>query len=324
MDLLITEDLQSPALDELGRKYELTREPLLWKDPARLRAVASQARALVIRNQTQVNAELLAGAPRLVAIGRVGVGLDNIDVGAATRLGVVVVAPLNANAVSVAELTMALALALARKLTQADRSTKAGAWDRKACTGSELDGKVLGLCGFGRIGRLVGARARAFGMRLAVFDPYVKSDAPALRESQAQYCAQLGELLAVADFISIHLPLTPETRELFNTRAFAAMKPGAFFINTSRGGVVEEGALLEALKRGQLGGAALDVRAVEPPAGGSGYEELPNVILTPHIGAFTQEAQQRTFEAVASDLDLLLSGRPALNYVNLDQPRVRS
>src|SRR5208337_3674540 len=212
MDILITEDLQSAALDQLGHKYKILREPSLWKDAARLKTAAAQARALIVRNQTQVSAEVLANAPNLIAIGRVGVGLDNIDVASATKLGAVVVAPLNANAVSVAELTMGLVLALARKLASADRSTKAGGWDRKACTGIELDGKWLGLCGFGRIGRLVGARARAFGMRLAVFYPYVKPDAAVLLESQAQYCGRLEELLAAADFVSVHMPLTPETR----------------------------------------------------------------------------------------------------------------
>jgi D-3-phosphoglycerate dehydrogenase len=321
MDILVTEDLQSPAIDRLAQKYKVRREPSLWKDAAGLKAAIGPARAILVRNQTQVTAEVLAAAPNLRAIGRVGVGLDNIDVAAATKLGVVVVAPLNANAVSVAELAMGLVLALARKIPQADHSTKAGGWDRKGCTGIELEGKLLGLCGFGRIGRLVGARARAFGMRLAVFDPYVKADAPALRECETLYCAKIEELLAVADFVSVHLPLTPETRHLFNARGFSTMKRGSFFINTSRGGVMDEKALLDAVSSGQLAGAGLDVREAEPPPPASGLENLPNVILTPHVGAFTVEAQRRTFEAVASDVDLLLSGQAALNYVNMDRPK---
>lgn len=323
MDILITEDLQSPAIDRLEEKYKIVREPSLWKDEARLKSAAGQARAVLVRNQTRMNAEVLAGAPNLLGIGRVGVGLDNIDVAAATKLGVVVVSPLNANAVSVAELTMSLVLALARRIPQADRSTKAGGWDRKGCTGMELEGKLLGLCGFGRIGRLVAGRARAFGMRLAVFDPYVKADAPALRESEARYCARLEDLLAAADFVSVHLPLTPETNHLFSDAAFKAMKRGAFFINTSRGGVMDERALSGALSGEHLGGAALDVRETEPPVAGGGFESLPNVILTPHVGAFTVEAQRRTFDAVASDVDLLLSGQAAVNYVNIDRPHRR-
>ncbi len=321
MDILITEDLQAPAIDRLETKYKIIRDGALWKDAARLKTAISEARAVMIRNQTQLSAEMLDAAPKLVGIGRVGVGLDNIDVAAATTLGVVVVAPLNANAVSVAELALGLMLALARKIPLADRSTKAGGWDRRGCTGIELDGKTLAICGLGRIGRLVALRARAFGMKLVVFDPFVKAGSPALTESGATLCEKLPEALAVADFVSVHSPLTPETRHLFNAQAFAAMKRGACFINTSRGGVMDETALLAALQSGHLRGAALDVREVEPPASRSAFETLDNVILTPHVGAFTVESQTRTFEAVAMDLDRLLSGQPALNFVNLERSK---
>ena len=169
-----------------------------------------------------------------------GVGLDNIDLTTASKLGVVVVAPLNANAVSVAELALGFMLALARKIPQSDRSTKAGGWDRRGCTGVELDGKTVAICGLGRIGRLVAVRARAFGMKIVVFDPFVKADSPALAETGATLCSKLTDALAVADFVSVHSPLTSETRHLFNTQAFAAMKRGACFLNTSRGGVMDE------------------------------------------------------------------------------------
>jgi D-3-phosphoglycerate dehydrogenase len=207
---------------------------------------------------------------------------------------------------------MAFALALARKIPQADRSTKAGGWDRKGCTGVELDGKTFAICGFGRIGRKVAACARAFGMKTVVYDPFVKSEPSAV--------ATLEEALAQADFVTTHSPLTPETRRMFNARAFGLMKRGAFFINTSRGGVVDEAALLEALRRGHLGGAALDVREQEPPAEKIGLEQLDNVILAPHVGAFTVESQTRTFEAVAGDVDRILSGQPATNFVNMARP----
>jgi D-3-phosphoglycerate dehydrogenase len=200
-----------------------------------------------------------------LGIGRLGVGLDNIDVAAASSLGVVVVAPFNANATSVAELTLGLILALARKIPQADRSTKEGAWDRKGCTGIELAGKTLAICGLGRIGGLVANRARAFGMKLVAFDPFVKPDSPVLRESGALLRGSLEEALSGADFVSVHLPLTSETQHVFSRKMFAATKPGAYFVNTSRGGVVDETALLEALQTGQLGGAGLDVRETEPP-----------------------------------------------------------
>jgi D-3-phosphoglycerate dehydrogenase len=320
MDILISEDLRHPAFDRLAGKFSTVLDGGLWRDRARLQSQIGEARALVVRNQTQVTAELLAAVPKLIGIGRVGVGLDNINLEAASKLGIVVVAPLNANAVSVAELALGLMLALARKIPAADQSTKAGGWDRQGCTGIELEGKTLGICGFGRIGRLVADRARAFGMRLMAFDPLLKADSAALSAAGVTFCERLEDLLAEADFITLHLPLSSTTRHLFDARMFAAMKPGGYFINTSRGGVADESALLASLQRGGLAGAGLDVREVEPPAARSAFETLPNVILTPHVGAFTVEAQNRTFEAVADDLERLLSGHPAVNFVNMASP----
>lgn len=308
-------------MDRLSQKYDLVRDGSLWKDPARLRAGVADARVLLVRNQTQVTAEILRSAPRLLGIGRVGVGLDNIDLATATSLGVVVIAPLDANATSVAELALGLVLALARKIPQADQSTKAGHWDRKGSTGIELSGKTLAICGLGRIGGMVARLARAFGMRIVAFDSFVKPDAAVVRETGTQLCATLEEAVASADFVSVHLPLTPETRAVFNARIFSVMKPGAYFINTSRGALVDETALLAALQTGRLAGAALDVREVEPPATRGALESMTNVILMPHIGSFTKEAQERTFEAVAADVERLLSGQPVVNFVNFDRPR---
>jgi D-3-phosphoglycerate dehydrogenase len=320
MDLLISEELVSPAIQRLQQKYSTISQADLWKNPAQLKHKIAEARAIMVRNQTKVTAELLGSAPNLIAVARVGVGLDNIDVQAATNHGVVVLAPLNANAVSVAELTLGLMLALARKIAFADRSTKAGGWDRKGCTGIELDGKTLAICGLGRIGRLVGARAKAFGMKLTVFDPFVKENSPALLELGAHLCQTLEQALSAADFVTVHSPLTTETRHMFNDRSFAAMKKGSFFINTSRGGVMDETALLKSLRSDHLAGAALDVREIEPPTSRTEFEKMANVILTPHVGAFTTEAQTRTFEAVCDDLDRLFRGEPAVNYVNLAKP----
>lgn len=320
MDILISEELDSPAIRQLEARYKVVRQGALWKNPAELKKAIADARAVMVRNQTQLTAEVIAAAPKLLAIGRVGVGLDNIDMAAALKAGVVVIAPLDANATSVAELTMAFALALARRIPLADRSTKAGGWDRKGCTGVELDGKTFAICGFGRIGRKVAMMARAFGMKTVAFDPFVKADSPLLKETGSSWVGTLEEALAAADFITTHSPLTPETKNMFNARAFALMKRGAFFINTSRGGVVDEAALQEALRGGHLGGAALDVRVKEPSDGKSGLEQLENVILAPHIGAFTVESQTRTFEAVAGDVDRILSGQPAQNGVNLARP----
>jgi D-3-phosphoglycerate dehydrogenase len=316
MDILITEDLDAPAIRELAMKFDVVRDAALWKEGAALKEKIPAARAIMVRNQTQLSAEILSAAGRLVAIGRVGVGLDNIDVAAATQLGIVVIAPLNANAVSVAELSIGLMLALARKLPRADRTTKSGAWDRRGCTGMELAGKTLALCGFGRIGRLVALRARAFGMGVRTFDPFVPADSPALADTGCVRCENLADALAAGDFVSVHLPLTGQTRHLFNPRTFAAVTRGAYFINTSRGGVVDERALLRALQSGHLAGAALDVREIEPPQTRGALEDLDQVVLTPHIGSFTTEAQTRTFEAVCQDLDRVLGGGPAENFVN--------
>jgi len=320
MDILITEDIDAPAVQRLAAKYSVVRDFALWKDPAGLREKICEARTIMVRNQTQLTAEALAVAPNLIGIGRMGVGLDNIDVQAATDRGIVIIAPLNANASSVAELTLGLLLALARKIPLADRSSKAGRWERKNCMGIELDGKTLAICGLGRIGRLVALRARAFGLHLRVFDPFIKPGSPALADLQVTLCEKLEDALASADFVTVHSPLTPQTKHLFNARTFAAMKPDAFFINTSRGGVMDESALLVALESGHLAGAALDVRETEPPAR-SRFEALENVILTPHIGSFTTEAQTRTVEAVCDDLDRLLRDEPAANFVNIAQPK---
>jgi D-3-phosphoglycerate dehydrogenase len=320
MDVLVSEDLQAPSIELLAQRYKVVCDGSLWQQPARLKSAIAEAKVLMVRNQTQVTAELLKSAPGLLGIGRVGVGLDNIDVATASSLGIVVVAPLDANAVSVAELTIGLILAMTRKIPQANRSTQEGNWDRKGCTGIELAGKTLAICGLGRIGRMVARLARAFGMRVLAFDSLVRADSPAARESGARLCRSLAEALSSADFVSLHLPLTRETQHLFDAKMFAAIKRGACFINTSRGGVVDEAALLEALQSGRLAGAALDVRELEPPKPGV-LESMPNVILTPHIGSFTVEAQERTFNAVTTDVDRLLSGQPALNFVNFDRPR---
>jgi D-3-phosphoglycerate dehydrogenase len=320
MDILICEELRASAIERLARKYQVVSDGRLWQEPARLRETVADARVLMVRNQTQVTADVLEAATKLVGVGRLGVGLDNIDLSAASRLGIVVIAPLNANATSVAELTIGLILAMARKIPQADCSTKQGNWDRKGCTGIELAGKTLAVCGLGRIGGLVAKLACAFAMKVTAFDPFIKPDSPVARKSGALLCDTMEAALTQADFVSVHLPLTAETRKVFSEKMFTAIKPGAYFINTSRGAVVDEAALVEALQSGRLAGAALDVRELEPPTRGT-LESMPNVILTPHIGSFTTEAQQRTFDAVATDVDRLLSGQPVLNAVNFDRPK---
>jgi D-3-phosphoglycerate dehydrogenase len=254
-------------------------------------------------------------------IGRCGAGLDNIDLAAASEAGVAVVyAPLQ-NAVSVAELTLALLLALARRLPAMDAATKAGRWDRHAFTGIELYGKTLGIVGLGRIGFLVARRAQALGMRILAHDPHVNPHHPMVLESGAEL-VELDVLLGRSDVVSCHLPSTDSTRGLFNADRLARFKPGALFLNLARGDVVDEPALIKALRSGRLGGAALDVRAVEPPVPGE-LERLANVILTPHVAAFTHEAQQRVVQAVCRDVAAVLAGRPAHHMANRPAARLR-
>lgn len=314
MDILITEELAPGVADGLVARYDVVYDGGLWRDCNGLKRAIAEARTVLVRNQTQLTAEVLGAAKKLRAIGRLGVGLDNIDMDTARGRGIVVVAAMNANATSVAELTMGLILALARKIPQADRSTKEGGWDRKGGMGIELDGRSLGICGFGRIGRLVAQRARAFGMRLMVFDPY--ADPAGLIEPRVIRCESKEELFANGDFVTLHLPLSAGTQGFAGETELALMKEGSFLINTSRGGVVDEAALLRALRSGRLAGAALDVRDVEPPSVRIGLEDFSNVILTPHLGAATVEAQRRTFETVSADIERVLRGEPTVSHVD--------
>jgi D-3-phosphoglycerate dehydrogenase len=318
-DIVVTERIVGDALTALARTHDIAFEPDLWRSPERLREAVATVRSLIVRNQTQVTPELLAAAPRLEIVARAGVGLDNVDVAAASAAGVVVSYTPQANAVSVAELAMGLMLALARKIPAADRDVRAGGWDRLRFTGTELAGKTLGLVGFGRIGRMTAERARAFGMKLLAYDPAVEADSPAARDLGARL-VRLDDLLEEADVVSCHAPLTADTARLFDASRFGRMKPGATFINTSRGEIVDEAALLAALQSGRLGGAALDVRQTEPP-GPTPFDALENVVLMPHVGAFTAEAQRRTIEAVCRDVTAVLAGGEAAEYANFPRPR---
>ncbi|MCP4812476.1 MAG: hydroxyacid dehydrogenase, partial [Planctomycetaceae bacterium] len=269
-------------------------------------------------NQTQVTAPLIAAAPKLEIIGRAGAGLDNIDTKAATETGVVVTYAPRENSLSVAELTIGLMISLARKIPVAVADTRQGGWNRAAFTGSELSGKTLGVVGIGRIGTLVAERARAFDMTILAHDDYVDPTAAHLQALDVQLDS-LETVLARADFVVCHVPLSDETRNLFNQQRFEQMKPGALFINTSRGEVVDEIALAEALQQQRLAGAALDVRSEEPPTAGL-LEQMENVILTPHVAAFTHQAQERVVAAVCQDVSAVLQGQAAVNAFNFSLP----
>lgn len=273
-----------------------------------LLAVIGNYDAVIVRSRTKITAEVLeAGAPRLKVVGRAGVGVDNIDLEAAKARGIKVVNAPQASTNAVAELAIGMMFALARRLTEADASMKRGEWLKKQLTGTELHGKTLGVVGMGRIGSRVGALAKALGMEIIGYDPLIPAEEISRRG--AQPVATLPELYAQADVITLHVPLTPQTRGMVNAEAFAQMKRGVMIICAARGGVIDEKALHEALESGQVGGAGLDVFATEPP-GASPLVSHPRVVATPHIGAQTKEAQTRVATDIAAEVLAALDGKP--------------
>jgi D-3-phosphoglycerate dehydrogenase / 2-oxoglutarate reductase len=319
-DILVTEAVTGTEMDALKRAFDVTYQPEAWKSPEKLFALVPNFKAIIVRNQTPVTAELIAAAGKnLQVIGRAGVGLDNVDAKAASNAGIVLVYAPEQNSVSVAELTLGLMLSLARAIPAADRSTKAGQWDRRRFVGVELQNKTLGVVGLGRIGFLTAMRARAFGMNILAHDEYINPDSFTVSESRARLTT-LDDLLANSDFISCHVPETPQTLNLFNYTRFSQMKPTAFFLNAARGKVVDEPGLIRALKDKKIAGAALDVRATEPPQKDE-LQEMDNVILMPHIAAFTNEAQERVVACVCKDVSSILSGQPAKNFFNFARPK---
>ncbi len=262
--------------------------------------------AVIVRSRTKITADVLEAAARLKVVGRAGVGVDNIDLEAAKARGVTVVNAPQASTNAVAELALGMMFGLARRLAEADASMKRGEWLKKHLTGTELHGKTLGVVGMGRIGSRVGALAKAIGMRVIGYDPLIPAEEIARRG--AEPVAELDDLYAQADVITLHVPLTPQTRHMVNAEAFGKMKRGVFIICAARGGVIDEEALYEALESGQVGGVGLDVFATEPP-GATPLVTHPRVIATPHIGAQTKEAQTRVAEDIATEVLAALAGK---------------
>ncbi len=310
-DILVTEKISAAGLAELKAQFDVAYEPELWKSPAELEEKLKTCQAVIVRNQTKITRELIAKAPDLNVIGRAGAGLDNIDVQAARDADIAVVYAPEQNSISVAELALGMMLNLARHIGPADRDTKLGKWDRHRFTGIELYGKTLGIVGMGRIGYRTACRARAFGMDIIAHDEYANPDGIMVSELRVPLVS-LPDLLAGSDFVSCHLPLTPETRNLFDYEKFCMMRPVSYFINTSRGEVVDEKGLIAALDEGKIAGAALDVRQVEPPPADALFD-MDNVILTPHIAAFTAEGQDRVISSVCRDVIAVLTGRQPRN-----------
>ncbi|HVR06464.1 MAG TPA: phosphoglycerate dehydrogenase [Thermoanaerobaculia bacterium] len=281
-------------------------------DRPRLAEVIGDCDALVVRSATKVTADLLRAGKKLKVVGRAGIGVDNVDVDAATELGILVVNAPTANLMSATEHTFALLLAVARRVPEADASTKAGGWDRKL-TGIELQGKTLGVIGFGRIGQRVAKRARAFEMKVVAYDPYL--DPAAARRLEVEMLP-LAELLGRSDAVTVHTPLTEQTRNLLDAERLALLPRGALVINCGRGGVIDEEALLAALESGAVGGAGLDVFAEEPPTDRR-LARHPRVVATPHLGAQTREAQERISTETAEMVLAALAGSFAIAAVNL-------
>jgi D-3-phosphoglycerate dehydrogenase len=317
--ILITENIIGPGIDALKEKYDCRWDKDLWQRPGEILEIADRFEAIIVRNQTKVTADLLKAATRCQVVGRAGVGVDNVDVEAASELGIVVAFTPEENAISVAEEVLGMMLCLAKRFVGADASVKAGKWDRMAFLGVELFGKTLGIIGLGKIGARVAIRARAFGMRIIAYDPYLTRHHIHVTESQAEL-VDLDTLLKTSDFITIHLPLTAETRHLIDQDRLSRMKPTAYLINTSRGPIVNEADLYEALDRKVIAGAALDVREEEPPQA-SPLNGLENILLTPHVAAFTVEAQDKVQESLSEDVDRILEGKPALRFANFARPR---
>ena len=320
MKIVIADDLPASALELLRAEPGWTVDARSGRAPADLVADMSDADALLVRSATAVDARLLTAAPRLRIVARAGTGVDNVDVAAATARGVLVVNAPGANSISVAEHALALMLALARSVPAADRAMKDGRWEKRRFVGTELRGKTLGVAGLGRIGQEVARRARAFGMRIVAHDPFISADVAAGLGVELQ---SLDELCATSDYVTLHLPSTPETRHLFDDERFSRCRPGMRLVNTARGDLVDQHALSRAIERGTVAAAALDVFETEPPSDWS-LAKLPQVIATPHIAASTEEAQELVgLETAATVRDFLRDGlvRNAVNFptVSVDE-----
>lgn len=309
--VLLAENLAPSAVELLGENVDI--RTVDGTDRQALLAAVADADALLVRSATKVDAEVFAASGRLKVVARAGVGLDNVDVPAATARGVMVVNAPTSNIVSAAEHAVALLLAVARHIPPADASLRQGQWKRSAYTGVELNGKIVGVVGLGKIGQLVAQRLAAFGVELIAYDPYV---APARAAQLGIELTSLDELLRRSDAISIHLPKTPDTLGLIGKDQLAITKKGVLIVNAARGGLIDEAALAEAVRSGQVGGAGVDVYVTEPTTS-SPLFELENIVVTPHLGASTDEAQDRAGTDVARSVQLALAGEFVPDAVNV-------
>ena len=311
--ILVAEQIADSGVALLRERFEVDVEVGL--SPEDLAERIGLYQGILIRSATRLTADLIARATNLRVIGRAGIGVDNVDVAAATKRGIVVANAPQSNIVAAAEHTMALMLALARHVPQAHRSLTEGRWERSRFGGTELYEKTLGVLGFGRIGQLVAQRARGFGMHVLAFDPFVSAER--YRELGVEKAESSGDVYQRADFITVHLPRTPETRGWLNAEAFSQMRDGVFVVNCARGELVDDDALKQALDSGKVGGAALDVFAREPITDHPLFSGYDNVVVTPHLGASTAEAQDRAGVQAAEQVVAALTGGVVSNAVNI-------
>jgi len=310
--IVITEFMDERAVAQLQAAHELLYDPALVDDAPRLLMEAASADALIVRNRTQVRGALLAALVRCKVVGRLGVGLDNIDVAACEARGMKVSPATGANALSVAEYVITSAMLLLRGAYRSTDAVLAGQWPRNALSnGREVGGKTLGLVGFGAIGQLTAKLAQGVGMNVIAFDPMLAAGDAVFAQISITgvRCVTLAELTASADVISLHVPLVESTRGLFDAARIGAMKPGAVLINSARGGVVDEAALAAALKAGQVGGAAIDVFDAEPVPAESRFAGCPNLLLTPHVAGLSAESNERVSFMIARNVQQVLEER---------------
>ena len=313
MKILVSDDLESVGVELFRKETDFAVDVNTGLAPEALKGIISGYDALVIRSGTRVTEDLLEAATRLKVVGRAGIGLDNVDIPAATRRGVVVMNTPGGNVVTTAEHTIAMILALSRNIPRGTSSLKSGRWEKKSLQGREIFNKVLGVVGFGKVGSIVADRARGLKMQVVVYDPFVT---PERIEKAGYRCVDIDELYRTADYISIHIPKLNNTVGFLNADAFCRMKDGVMIVNCARGGIIDENALHDAIVSGKVAGAALDVFQTEPP-GASPLLELDQVICTPHLGASTQEAQANVSSAVALQIIEFLKNGTIVNAVNV-------
>jgi D-3-phosphoglycerate dehydrogenase len=311
--ILVSDPIADQGLERLKEFFEVDYRPGISNEE--LIRIIPEYSGLVVRSETKVTKDVIEEGKKLKAIARAGVGVDNIDVDYATKKGILVINAPEGNTIAAAEHTMALILSLSRKIPHAFFSLKEGKWERKKFIGHELYGKVLGLIGLGRIGSEVAKRAKAFKMKVYAYDPFIPVEKA--KELEVELLDNIDDLLRISDYVSLHIPLTSETENLIGERELGLMKKTAYLINCARGKLVDESALYRALKEGKIAGCALDVFNQEPIDPNNPLLTLDNVVLTPHLGASTQEAQEKVALIVADEMIRFFKGEPVLNAVNL-------